>query len=58
MARHLVHGIDIQLIMIVHGNIGEDGGTIGTLMEFVLLIQILTASIIIVEVLTQFSGQT
>ena len=56
MARYLVHGIDIQLIMIVHGNIGEDGGTC-TLMEFVLLIQILTASIIIVEVLTQFSGQ-
>ena len=56
MARHLVHGIDIQLIMIVHGNIGEDGGTY-TLMEFVLLIQILTASIIVVEVLTKFSGQ-
>ena len=56
MARHLVHGIDIQLIMIVHGNIGEDGGTC-TLMELVLLIQILTASIIVVKVLTQFSGQ-
>ena len=56
MARHLVHGIDIQLIMIVHGNTGEDGGTY-TLKEFVLLIQILTASIIVVKVLTQFSGQ-
>ena len=56
MARHLVHGIDIQLIVVVHGNIGEDGGTC-TLMEFVLLIQILTASIIVVEVLTKFSGQ-
>ena len=56
MARHLVHGIDIQLIVVVHGNIGEDGGTC-TLMELVLLIQILTASIIVVEVLTKFSGQ-
>ena len=57
MASHLVHGIDIQLIVVVHGNVGEDGGTC-TLMEFVLLIQILTASIIIVEVLTKFPGQT
>ena len=32
MASHLVHGIDIQLIVVVHGNIGEDGGTC-TLME-------------------------
>ena len=56
MASHLVHGIDIQLIVVVQANIGEDGGTC-TLMEFVLLIQILTASIIIVEVLTKFSGQ-
>ena len=57
MASHLVHGIDIQLIVVVHGNVGEDGGTC-TLMEFVLLIQILTASIIVVEVLTKFPGQT
>ena len=56
MARHLVHGIDIQLIVIVHRNFGEDGGT-STLMEVVLLVQILTASIIVVEVLKQFSGQ-
>ena len=56
MASHLVHGIDIQLIVVVQANIGEDGGTC-TLMEFVLLIQILTASIIVVEVLTKFSGQ-
>ena len=56
MARHLVHGIDIQLIVVVHGNIGEDGGT-STLMELVLFVQILTASIIVVEVLTKFSGQ-
>ena len=56
MASHLVHGIDIQLIVVVQANIGEDGG-ICTLMEFVLLIQILTASIIVVEVLTKFSGQ-
>ena len=56
MASHLVHGIDIQLIVVAKANIGEDGG-ICTLMEFVLLIQILTASIIVVEVLTKFSGQ-
>ena len=56
MTRHLVHGIDIQLILVVHGNVGEDGGTC-TLMELVLLIQILTASVIIVEVLTKFPGQ-
>ena len=56
MARHLVHGIDIQLVVVVHRNIGEDGGT-STLMELVLFVQILTASIIVVEVLTKFSGQ-
>ena len=56
MARHLVHGIDIQLVVVVHRNIGEDGGT-STLMELVLFVQILTASIIVVEILTKFSGQ-
>ena len=56
MARYLVPGIDLQLIMIVHGNMGEAGGTC-TLMEFVLFIQILTASVLILEVIAQFTGQ-
>ena len=50
MASYLVRETDFQLIVIVHGNMGEAGGTT-TLMKFVLLIEILTASVLILEAL-------
>ena len=56
MASYLVRKTDFQLIVIVHGNMGEAGGTT-TLMKFVLLIEILTASVLILEAIAQFSGQ-
>ena len=56
MASYLVRETDFQLIVIVHGNMGEAGGTT-TLMKFVLLIEILTASVLILEAIAQFSGQ-
>ena len=56
MASYLVRETDFQLIVIVHGNTGEAGGTT-TLMKFVLLIEILTASVLILEAIAQFSGQ-
>ena len=56
MASYLVRETDFQLIVIVHGNMGEAGGTC-TLMKFVLLIEILTASVLILEAIAQFSGQ-
>ena len=54
MASYLVRETDFQLIVIVHGNMGEAGGTT-TLMKFVLLIEILTASVLILEAIAQFS---
>ena len=56
MASYLVRETDFQLIVIVHGNMAEAGGTT-TLMKFVLLIEILTASVLILEAIAQFSGQ-
>ena len=56
MASYLVRETDFQLIVIVHENMGEAGGTC-TLMKFVLLIEILTASVLILEAIAQFSGQ-
>ena len=56
MASYLVRETDFQLIVIVHGNMGEAGGTT-TLMKFVLLIEILTASVLILEAIALFSGQ-
>ena len=56
MASYLVREMDFQLIVIVHENMGEAGGTC-TLMKFVLLIEILTASVLILEAIAQFSGQ-
>ena len=50
MASYLVRETDFQLIVIVHENMGEAGGTC-TLMKFVLLIEILTASVLILEAL-------
>ena len=56
MASYLVRETDFQLIVIVHGNMGEAGGTT-TLMKFVLLIEILIVSVLILEAIAQFSGQ-
>ena len=55
MASYLVRETDFQLIVIVHGNM-EAGGTT-TLMKFVPLIEILTASVLILEAIAQSSGQ-
>ena len=51
MARHSVHGIRIQLVVLVNRKIVEAGGT-WTSVKLVVLTQILTASI------TKFTGQT
>ena len=58
MARYLVRGIDFQLIMIVHGNMGEgwwylyiDGVcTVNSNLNGIV-------SVLILEVIAQFTGQ-